>query len=171
MTAQQNAQNAQVEQMNAAQNGMKDAGNYGSPGMSIFGIFDILKNLSFSLIEFKSVKPILQAGSSAGNVMLTAGSSVKWVELSKPACQTKIVSFWNEQIFFIKQFKLANLKSENEVEKSSKFWLDVKQLMLAKTIWQTTSWKTTQILPNVDQRWPKLIYSDEFLLFSEQFRY
>ena len=90
MTAQQNAQNAQVEQMNAAQNGMKDAGNYGSPGMFIFGIFDILKNLSFSLIEFKS---ILQAGSNAGNVMLTAGSFVKWVEISKPACQTKIVSF------------------------------------------------------------------------------
>ena len=32
MTAQQNAQNAQVEQMNAAQNGVKDAGNYGSQG-------------------------------------------------------------------------------------------------------------------------------------------
>ena len=65
----------------------------------LFWNLDLLKNLSFSLIEFK---PILQAGSSAGNVMLTVGSSVKWVELSKPACQTKIVSFWNEQNFFHK---------------------------------------------------------------------
>jgi len=37
MTAQQNAQNAQVEQMNAAQNGMKDAGNYGSPAYPASG--------------------------------------------------------------------------------------------------------------------------------------
>ena len=96
MTAQQNAQNAQVEQMNAAQNGMKDAGNYGSPGIFIFEIFETFENHSFTMIEFK---PILQADTSAGNAMLTVGSSVKWVELSKPACQTKIVSFYNEKIF------------------------------------------------------------------------
>ena len=92
MTAQQNAQNAQVEQMNAAQNGMKDAGNYGSPGILNFEIFDTFKKVTFTMIEFK---PILQADTSAGNAMLTVGSSVEWVEPSKPACQTKIVSYWN----------------------------------------------------------------------------
>ena len=48
MTAQQNAQNAQVEQMNAAQNGMKDAGNYGSPGMFILEFRYIKESFFFN---------------------------------------------------------------------------------------------------------------------------
>ena len=66
------------------------------PVYSFFEIFDTFKNHSFTMIEFK---PILQADTSAGNAMLTVGSFVKWVELFKPACQTKIVSFYNEKIF------------------------------------------------------------------------